>query len=75
MYHLPWVEQPEHPAQAQQSQVLKSSSQSKQNNNSNINKQTIQTSQKKYVCMHECNHNKVQQCKMVGYDNFTPLYV
>ena len=40
MYDLPWVEQPEHPIQ---SQAMKSSSQPKQNNNSNINKQKIQT--------------------------------
>ena len=59
VYHLPWVEQPEHPIQSQQSQAMKSSSQPKQNNNSNINKQTIQTIQYKYVCMHEWKHNKV----------------
>ena len=51
MYHLPWVEQPEHPTQSQQSQAKKSSSQPKQNNNSNINKQAIQTIQNMYACM------------------------
>ena len=59
VYHLPWGEQPEHPTQSQQSQAKKSSSQPKQNNNSNINKQIIQTIQNKYVCMHEWKHNKV----------------
>ena len=51
VYHLPWWEQPEHPTQSQQSQAKKSSSQPKQDNNSNINKQAIQTIQNMYACM------------------------
>ena len=58
VHHLPWGEQPEHPTHSQQSQVEKSTSQPKQNNNGNINNQTIQTLHK-HVCMHECNHIKM----------------
>ena len=69
MYHLPWGEQPEHPIHSQQSQVEKSTSQPKQNNNGNINNQTIQTIHK-HVCMHECNHNKMHLGSLVGNDHF-----
>ena len=70
VYHLPWVEQPEHPTQSHQSQAMKSSSQPKQDNNSNINKQ--QFNQYK-INMYACMNDNTTRCISVIWLEMTIL--